>query len=763
MFWSELSWSSTTPDNLPPNIRFDLAAFQNDPRIRNLTFAADDEGAYCVRFDYRFKASPAPKITLKAAEPIAIKYWRNSYPTVHALRQDFPRHVPHLNETPADEPCHICLWAHGTTAQLYAHHGMAGILRQLNSWLSDTERGTSQKDGWDLTPRYDAITNVYLISDIGKLQGQLYKSALGRNINTRGKALYIPTTEDNSVIEGSFIFDSATPFTARPDPLQVDLFDKGAQSVNLENGIQACPIDVHVMCARKSAALNTHQSVSLHSEENLQLFTNEIGLGDTWRYQSQIWKRSREPYHCIILIGQWREKRLNGRVPGVAEGEAGCIEITTLLLRVAGDGSLSFTPLKYIADVSPNLLATTSGTKQHQLSIAIVGCGALGSVLADSLARSGQGVELVIDSDYLMPHNLARHILTEDSVGYNKAFAIAQHLNTLTSVETTQPVPTDVLIWRDEQLRVAFNTFDLVIDATANLAVHQRLSSLGLNTSIARCYMNGPSGSNGVMYIDEPGNVRHSDCHSHLIAQTSQEPILQEWAKDSQQNNLSSVSIGLGCNSVSLTLPWTTIQNHSSVMVSTLRKWFETKTAVAMINTLHDGLPIGCFIEPVQRPTLSEVPTNRESWHVRMTSSLLSDIAKARDTEVERCGYLLGGFDFYQREIHVTAFSTSTSKTATATRCSLPPFDEEPDATMLYHGSYGMLLPIGSWHTHLGASSPSTIDLNQLRTMQEGINFDNQPAVMLVSGTNNTFEIRVSFPDNWDLKQITKQQKVLTC
>lgn len=60
--------------------------------------------------------------------------------------------------------------------------------------------------------------------------------------------------------------------------------------------------------------------------------------------------------------------------------------------------------------------------------VAIVGCGALGGFLARSLAQSGVGSLLLIDSEELVPSNVGRHVLGVEAVGLWKSSAMAKRL-----------------------------------------------------------------------------------------------------------------------------------------------------------------------------------------------------------------------------------------------------------------------------------------------------------------------------------------------
>jgi len=66
-----------------------------------------------------------------------------------------------------------------------------------------------------------------------------------------------------------------------------------------------------------------------------------------------------------------------------------------------------------------------------QQSVAIVGCGSLGSKIAAMLARSGLGKFLLVDDDVLLPDNIVRHDLDWRDIGIHKASSVARRIKLL--------------------------------------------------------------------------------------------------------------------------------------------------------------------------------------------------------------------------------------------------------------------------------------------------------------------------------------------
>ena len=79
--------------------------------------------------------------------------------------------------------------------------------------------------------------------------------------------------------------------------------------------------------------------------------------------------------------------------------------------------------------------------------VTLVGCGALGTVLANALVRAGVGYLRLIDRDFIETNNLQRQILFDEAdVASNlpKAEAAARKLRVINSGVTVEPVVTDV-------------------------------------------------------------------------------------------------------------------------------------------------------------------------------------------------------------------------------------------------------------------------------------------------------------------------------
>ncbi|MFB9327481.1 ThiF family adenylyltransferase [Paenibacillus aurantiacus] len=146
---------------------------------------------------------------------------------------------------------------------------------------------------------------------------------------------------------------------------------------------------------------------------------------------------------------------------------------------------------------------------QAQLSAsraAIVGLGALGSVAAQHLVRSGVGYVRLIDRDVLEWSNLQRQVLyMEEDVArmLPKAEAAAVRLRAANSSVVLEPVIADVTAMNAEAL---LGDVDVIIDASDNFSVRYLINDVSLKHGIPWIY-GGVVGATGMTMNFHPGQT----------------------------------------------------------------------------------------------------------------------------------------------------------------------------------------------------------------------------------------------------------------
>ncbi|MBI3653905.1 MAG: ThiF family adenylyltransferase [Acidobacteria bacterium] len=118
----------------------------------------------------------------------------------------------------------------------------------------------------------------------------------------------------------------------------------------------------------------------------------------------------------------------------------------------------------------------------------IIGCGALGAVQAETLARAGVGQMVLVDRDFVEESNLQRQIMFEESDARErlpKAIAAARRIGRVNSDIHVEAVVTDVNFKNIEEL---IADADVVLDGTDNFETRYLLNDACVKTNTPWIY-----------------------------------------------------------------------------------------------------------------------------------------------------------------------------------------------------------------------------------------------------------------------------------
>ena len=136
--------------------------------------------------------------------------------------------------------------------------------------------------------------------------------------------------------------------------------------------------------------------------------------------------------------------------------------------------------------------------------VLLTGCGALGCVLADTMARAGVGYLRIVDRDFVELSNLQRQVLfTEQDVADHlpKAVCAERRLKQVNSEIRIDAVVADVDY---TNVRDFAEEVDLILDGTDNFEIRYLLNDVSLELNIPWIFT-GCTGSHGQMMPVIPG------------------------------------------------------------------------------------------------------------------------------------------------------------------------------------------------------------------------------------------------------------------
>jgi adenylyltransferase/sulfurtransferase len=136
--------------------------------------------------------------------------------------------------------------------------------------------------------------------------------------------------------------------------------------------------------------------------------------------------------------------------------------------------------------------------------VVVVGAGALGTVIANHLVRSGVGYVRLIDRDLVELSNLQRQTLfDEDDAQLNlpKAIAAQKRLNKINSTVTVDAVIVDLNLDNAEEL---LSGFDVIVDGTDNFMTRFLINDVAVKYNIP--WVHGAAvSSRGMFAVFKPG------------------------------------------------------------------------------------------------------------------------------------------------------------------------------------------------------------------------------------------------------------------
>lgn len=116
----------------------------------------------------------------------------------------------------------------------------------------------------------------------------------------------------------------------------------------------------------------------------------------------------------------------------------------------------------------------------------VVGCGALGSIISDHLARAGLGFIRIVDRDIVEIENLQRQILfNEDDIGAPKAQAASEKLRKINSDIKVEGVVKDL---NPKSVQQIVNDIDIILDGTDNMQTRYLINDISIKKEIPWIY-----------------------------------------------------------------------------------------------------------------------------------------------------------------------------------------------------------------------------------------------------------------------------------
>lgn len=302
----------------------------------------------------------------------------------------------------------LCLWTNNVAVDGAAWRDVGQFLEKVSGWCSQTAARWPDDDDADLERYLEYNTDCFVLYDDSQLQpGPYYRTANeGRGVVKVGGAL-----------------------SWRPDPGRI-----GRNRARRKEKDLLAVVEVGLI----ERPIRSWQDLQDAANEDLAA-CRELAVAGGLRY---------------VLVRYQRGARQAAMVLSVAAVQEG---LPVLMACESADQS----------EATRTLRSGVAASTYADSKVAVVGCGAVGSHIADLLFRSGVRKLTLIDPETLRPGNIIRHTANNDSVGVSKTNAVKARLAE-TGLDVSEVVTKGDRMADLRHARDLALTHDLVVDATAD-------------------------------------------------------------------------------------------------------------------------------------------------------------------------------------------------------------------------------------------------------------------------------------------------------
>ncbi|WP_243350071.1 ThiF family adenylyltransferase [Parabacteroides sp. FAFU027] len=702
-------------------------AIQNHPYVISSEFRQRADGAEVILVTFDVEVSQNPKNGILDNEDIAIIIHPedNTFPEVYALREDFKFGLPHTNTKEDERPISLCV-----TEQLFCEVRHSFIpfefIELIRNWLRLTAKDTLHREDQPLEP-FLISDGAVIIPDkkgilssftIESLNGQMLFKMVQGNDNY-GSSFCISYEAD--IQKTGFIRKTPKKIKDVDDFVSINKLPLSEKIVSELNANKSLFLGLPEVLSKKFVVgclvpVKRKETDDKVEANNILFFAlkntiAELGL------QAKVWSTSEEG-SIVPLIGN------NFDLNTVKE-----FDIET------------YVP---ISDFDSKTAAIHNNVNLNDNNFTIIGAGSLGSQILGIFARTGFGKWTVIDHDNLLPHNLARHALSRNAIGFNKAEKISEELNQLLNDQVFTPLNANF-----NDIAHATSTTELlkrssaIIDASTSIAVARKLARDFKDTVPIRrisTFLN-PAGKDLVVLSEDKKRVHRLDFlemeYYRFIFENKElnnHLVFENESKIRYNRN--------SCREITNRINQADVLSLSAVCAKSIRKQIESGEATISIWRINsEDESIACF---------SQIPSKwhskkEDGWKIYICDELCNRIQILRNHKIEyndnkeTGGVLLGTFDIERKVMYVfdTIEAPADSKESNVS------FERGVAGVINEFEEYRKITDsqiqyLGEWHSHPRgcAPNPSIFDEELYTYLHDKLSRQGYPVLMAIIGDN---------------------------
>ena len=687
----------------------------------------EQEYSEIIEIDFNIIELPQfPINDVKEVERIRIKITDGSLPIVYC-RDDFPI-VPHLNVYNSNVKS-LCLFDVPYEELKYSINAKM-LLDRISYWFTKIARGELHQPDQLLEPFFPYVNDIIILKETFKITSKINLIRLKELEYDFGSLLIEQDLNNNSIGELYIVI-----------PIRI----------------------------RKIYSDNIIRKQVKNLNDLSEAFEDENILKEIENYIQEIWKLRQNNFIYKTFFNQSlkllkKSKILLMVIVGLARESGGDIESCTIkafsidsgykelyrnfgykieknkLVKTNPVGNfedLELRQLEVINQLNNKLAQRLNNLENTDCSKNFfqIGVGTLGSQIANNCIRAGYGKWTFLDSDILLPHNLARHTLTAQHIGLNKAESMYKYAIDIIEYDDIVKGFRKYNIFNKDAKSEIINRIrqsDLVIDTSASVAVERYLChELVENTRCVSFFMN-PKGTSLVMLLED----KKRNITLDLLEMQYYKLLINNVKFESHLEVEDYVIYSTNCRSKSAKLSQDNVSLFSAIASKAIKQFIDDPKARVIIWSL-DCLSVD--MTSIESDLFESYYVN--GWKIKLLDSVKKDLFENRKNKLpnETGGVLLGSFDYYNKICYIIENISS-------------PDDSIESPNSYIRGSKGLLQKItkiqkitvdnmvyvGEWHSHpSNDTSPSEDDKILLNSIAKYNAKQCLPGIMAIVGENH--------------------------
>jgi hypothetical protein len=723
--------------------------------VESRRFQIDSEGGDAapisveiVIFDVEVELPQRPVTDIRRTERIAVLFFPGTElpPDTYTLREDFPR-VMHTNIRSFDSPRSLCLFDE-PYEEIKLRWTGAMLIERIRTWLAKTATGTLHQGDQALEFLLPgSLTMIVLPYDLFSGGGDTGEVVVYLRNSGGGRSTLVANRPKD--INPELLSRNPPPFVAtilQGDPMVHGVMSRAPTTLKeLSDFLQPAGRDLVATLRERlrrwqseGRPLNAHLIILI----NLPKTRNEGGAVETWETWAFLCGEALQSTGLDLPVDGGTSDHANpitvleiGRrlsVWEIHDGRPG----TIIGANNSAEGiDIGVQLLNPVFTLSRSSAAALNGqSTRSNLRVTAIGMGALGSQIFLNLVRSAFGEWTIVDKDFLLPHNPARHALDSSMVGWSKVDSLEVIANSIISgPPIARKIVADVMHPGESTEEVCTSLVDseAILDFTASVAAARFLSEFDSPARRISAFLS-PTGRDLVMLSeDSDREIQLTSLEMQYYRFLTREPAMDDHLElpDGQ------LRYARSCRDLSSVIPQELVALHAANASRAIRRLLAGKSASIGVWRSGDDGSVHAFSAPASKVIQFSV----SGWTICTDEWLLERLHQLRLAKLpnETGGSLVGSFDHQRRIIYVVDSILSPADSREGRCFYIRGFEELVEQfERIDRITRGSLRHVGEWHSHppgYGVKR-SEDDKKLCNWLQERMSVEGLPGLVAIVG-----------------------------